>query len=106
MALVSFIFYRFYKNGKTEDGDKSDGNAAATLSEKVQELEFVVFNATNADTTQEEAFEEVLYTEVNVGVSKKNITGRKGGKQKGGKRKGGKQKEDNTTVDLAPVAIE
>eukprot|EP00729_Bicosta_minor_P008893 gene8893-9020_t len=35
--------------------------------------------AGDADTTQEEAFEEVLYTEVNVGVSKKNMTGRKEG---------------------------
>ena len=46
--------------------------------------------------TQEEVIEEVLYTEVDVGVSKKNIS----------EQKEGKQKEDITTADVAPVTIE
>lgn len=88
MALVSFILYRYYKGHTTAaaDGDADDGATAA--SKMAGELDFVVFNAAQPEPVNSD---EVLYTEVDVGTSRKNLSGRNAG---------------GNGLDLTPSAIE
>lgn len=89
MALVSFILYRYYKGHTTAaaaDGNDDDGATAA--SKMTGELDFVVFNSAQPEPVNSD---EVLYTEVDVGTSRKNLSGRNAG---------------GNGLDLTPSAIE
>ena len=106
LALVSFILYRYYKNNQA-DADTAGNGLETTSSEKLGSLELTMFSAAEAAQSS-----EVLYTEVDVGASKRNISNsashsqEKDGSSKGAGLNSSFEVDQDADVDLKPTAVE